>query len=73
MDKKEKEDIVIINPPFVGVADLNKQIKMVANDTYIKKGYVVCSIEGMKIYNDIKSPVSGTIIEIHICNQYRRN
>ncbi len=64
MDNQEKEDIVTIVSPFVGELEFSNQIKLGGNDIYINRGEVVCSIEAMKIYNDIKSTVSGTIIEI---------
>jgi acetyl-CoA carboxylase biotin carboxyl carrier protein len=40
------------DPPFVKVGDL------------VEKGAVVCIIEAMKVMNEIKSQVSGTIAEI---------
>lgn len=64
MDNQENEDIVTIVSPFVGTVEFSNQIKLGGNDIHINKGDVICSIEAMKIYNDIKSPVSGTIIEI---------
>lgn len=34
----------------------------------VKEGDVVCIIEAMKILNEIKAPVSGTITKIHVKN-----
>lgn len=58
------DDIVTILSPFVGTIDLSNQIKLGNEDIYVNKNDVICSIEAMKIYNDIKSPVSGTIMDI---------
>ncbi|OYP54022.1 hypothetical protein CG709_01780, partial [Lachnotalea glycerini] len=63
-DKNEKEDILTIASPFVGTVEFSNQIKLGNNEMQIMKGDVICSVEAMKIYNDIKSPVTGTIIEI---------
>ena len=40
------------NPPFVQVGDT------------IKEGDVLCVIEAMKLFNEIESEVSGTIVKI---------
>jgi len=49
---------------FVGTIEFSNQIKLGGDDIHINKGDVICSVEAMKLYNDIKSPVSGTIVEI---------
>lgn len=64
MDKQENEDIITIVSPFVGTVEFSNQIKLGGNDIHINKGDVICSVEAMKIYNDIKAPASGTIVEI---------
>lgn len=66
MNTMEKEDIITIVSPFVGTVCFSNQIKLGGNDLHIQKGDEVCSIEAMKIYNDIKSPVSGTILKIFV-------
>lgn len=43
-------------PPFVAVGDK------------IKKGKVVCIIEAMKLFNEIESEVSGTIVKVMVEN-----
>lgn len=60
------ENIVTVASPFVGTVELSNQIKLFDGVIPINKGDVICSIEAMKIYNDIKSPVTGTIIQILI-------
>ncbi len=64
MDKQENEDIVTIISPFVGTVEFSNQIKLGSNDAHVNKGDVICSVEAMKILNDIKATASGTIVEI---------
>jgi acetyl-CoA carboxylase biotin carboxyl carrier protein len=44
------------NPPFVSVGDK------------VSKGQTVCIIEAMKLFNEIESEVSGTIVKVMIEN-----
>jgi acetyl-CoA carboxylase biotin carboxyl carrier protein len=44
------------NPPFVSVGDK------------VSKGQVVCIIEAMKLFNEIESEVSGTIVKVMVEN-----
>ena len=44
------------SPPFVSVGDK------------VTKGQTVCIIEAMKLFNEIESEVSGTIVKIHVDN-----
>lgn len=64
MDVQENEGVVIIMSPFVGTVEFSNQIKLGSNDIHVDKGDVICSIEAMKIFNDIKSPATGSIVEI---------
>lgn len=64
IDEKVNEDIVTIVSPFVGTVEFSNQIKLGDNNIYVNKGDVICSVEAMKIYNDIKAPASGTIVEM---------
>jgi len=64
--KNEREDIVIITSPFVGTIELSNQIKLENSEIHVNKSEMICSIEAMKIYNDIKSPVTGTIVEVMV-------
>lgn len=68
MDKRENEEIVAIVSPFVGTVEFSNQIKLGSNDIHVNKGDVICSIEAMKIFNDIKAPASGTIVEILVAD-----
>lgn len=44
------------NPPFVSVGDK------------VTKGQPVCIIEAMKLFNEIESEVSGTIVKVMVEN-----
>jgi acetyl-CoA carboxylase biotin carboxyl carrier protein len=44
------------NPPFVSVGDK------------VSKGQTVCIIEAMKLFNEIESEVSGTIVKVMVEN-----
>ncbi|RDY32895.1 hypothetical protein CG710_002870 [Lachnotalea glycerini] len=65
-EDKQAKDIVTIVSPFVGTVEFIDQIKLDDNNKHINKGDVICSVEAMKLLNDIKSPVSGTIFEIFV-------
>lgn len=44
------------NPPFVSVGDK------------VTKGQIVCIIEAMKLFNEIESEVSGTVVKVMVEN-----
>lgn len=68
MDIQENQEIITIVSPFVGTVEFSNQIKLGENDIHVNKGDVICSVEAMKIYNDIKAPASGIIVDILIKN-----
>lgn len=57
---------VIVSSPYVGTVEFSKKLKLATGEVHVDKGESICSIEAMKIYNDITSPVTGTIVEILI-------
>lgn len=59
-----QENTIVVKSPFVGTVEFSNQIKLAQEEIKVKKGDVICSIEAMKIYNDLKAPVTGTIIQI---------
>lgn len=63
-DQKEAGDIVTMKSPFVGTIEFIDQLKLKDSEIHVNKGDVICSVEAMKIYNDIKAPCSGTIAEL---------
>lgn len=64
IDKMKNEDIVTIVSPFVGTVEFSNQIKLGGNNIQVDKEDVICYVEAMKIYNDIKAPASGTVVEL---------
>ncbi len=61
--EKDKE-IIQIRSPFVGIVTISE--KIIKGDHKVNAKDVLCFIEAMKIYNDIHSPVTGTIKEIYV-------
>lgn len=59
-----EEYTIVVKSPFVGTVEFSNQIKLADEEIKVKKGDVICSIEAMKIYNDLKAPVTGTIVQI---------
>lgn len=57
-------NIVQIKSPYVGIITFSE--KILKGDIRVKEKTELCSIEAMKIYNGIVSPVNGTIKEIFI-------
>ena len=70
-EKKQKEGLREIKSPMVGTfyrAPNPGAKPFVEVDDEIKPGDVVCIIEAMKLMNEIKSEVSGKIVEILVEN-----
>lgn len=63
-EDSENDEYVIITSPFVGTIEFSNVIKQCSDEIKIKKGDVICSVEAMKIYNDIKSTINGTVVQI---------
>ncbi len=63
-----EDNIITIKSPYVGYIELSKKIKINSGEIVIEKGDSLCSIEAMKLYNDIISPVNGRIVEILVEN-----
>lgn len=76
--KNEEEEVVSSNKyvefksPMVGTfyrkPSPDKEVFVKVGDT-IKKGDVVCIIEAMKLFNEIESEVSGTVVKILLDDQ----
>lgn len=65
-DNEDNNDIVVITSPFVGTVEFSNKIKLNSEEIKVNKGEVVCSVEAMKLYNDIVSPVTGIISKIMV-------
>ena len=69
--KEEVKDGIYITSPMVGTfysAASPEDSNFVKVGDFVEKGTIVCIIEAMKVLNEIKSQVSGTIIEILVEN-----
>lgn len=62
---KETEANTTVNSPMVGIIHLNDEVKV---GTQVEGGAPIAQIESMKLFNDIKSPITGKIIEILVSN-----
>lgn len=66
--KAEKEDhLITIKSPIIGTfyrkSSPDKPVFVEVGDT-VKEGDVLCVIEAMKLFNEIESELSGTIVKI---------
>lgn len=66
---EEKEGLVEVRSPIVGTfyrsSSPDKPPFVKVGDT-IEKGSVVCIVEAMKLFNEIESEVSGTIVKVMV-------
>lgn len=67
-----EDKYVPIKSPMVGTfyrASSPDKPPYVEVGTHVKKGDVVCIIEAMKLFNEIESEVSGTIVKVMVDNE----
>ena len=60
------KEIIDIRSPYVGEITFSE--KILNGDLKVKENNILCSIEAMKIYNDIVSPLTGVIKKILVEN-----
>ena len=68
---QESPNLVVVRSPMVGTfysAPGPDQPAYVADGKKVKEGDVLCIVEAMKLMNEIKSEVSGTMVEIFVKN-----
>lgn len=67
VEKKEDDNYITIKSPIIGTfyrkPSPDKPVFVEVGDT-IGKGDVLCVIEAMKLFNDIESEVTGTIVKV---------
>ena len=63
------ENLISVMSPLSGVLyrkPAPDQPSFVEEGSQIKKGATLCLLETMKVFTKVKSPVDGTVAEIHI-------
>lgn len=67
VDKNEEENLVTVKSPIIGTfyrkPSPDKSVFVEVGDS-IKEGDVLCTIEAMKLFNEIESEVSGKIVKV---------
>ncbi len=69
---KEEEELVVIRSPMVGTfyeASSPDNPPFVTVGSQVTPDSVVCIVEAMKVFNEIKAEVAGTIEKILIANE----
>lgn len=70
--KSSEDNYVSIKSPMVGTfyrSSSPDKPPYVEVGSHVKKGDVVCIIEAMKLFNEIESEVSGTIVKVMVDNE----
>ncbi|ANK59066.1 acetyl-CoA carboxylase biotin carboxyl carrier protein [Loigolactobacillus backii] len=65
---EKKETGTTVKSPMVGIIHLLDEQKnpLVEVGTEVKAGDILAQIESMKLFNDIKSPVTGTVTAVKV-------
>jgi acetyl-CoA carboxylase biotin carboxyl carrier protein len=70
-DTMEQENVVVVRSPMVGTfyaAPGPDALPYVAKGKSVSEGDVLCIIEAMKLMNEIKSDLSGTVLDVLVQN-----
>jgi len=70
--KAQGDDTVTFNSPMVGTfyrASSPKDAPLVKVGDKLTPDTVICLIEAMKVFNEIKAEMSGTVVEVLVENQ----
>jgi len=70
-EEKKEENLVVIKAPMVGTfyaAPTPNAEPFIEEETQVETDTVVCIIEAMKVMNEIKSEVKGTIKKVLVKN-----
>ncbi|MBQ9064494.1 MAG: hypothetical protein IJ123_03510 [Blautia sp.] len=65
----KNDNVAEVRSPYIGTILLNADdstVPLVNVGDRIKKGQKLCQIEAMKMYNDVVSPVDGTLLSIEV-------
>lgn len=61
-------DATLVSAPLVGIAYCAKDptsAPFVSPGDKVEKGAVLCLIEAMKMFNEVKAPLSGVVLAVH--------
>lgn len=68
---KEDENVAVVRSPMVGTfyaAPAPDQDPYVIKGKSVKEGDVLCIVEAMKLMNEIKSEITGRVVDILVAN-----
>lgn len=67
-DISQSADLVVINSPHIGIIHLKEFLSNDLEDSKImvRQGDSLCTIEAMKLYNNVVSTVNGRVTEIMV-------
>jgi len=72
VDNVPTNDFTSVESPLVGTyyhSPSPDSAPFIQVNQQVKEGDVLCIVEAMKVMNEIRSPISGTIKKIHIPNE----
>ena len=58
---EKTENGVLINSEFIGMLEFTDEIAEASGEYFVEAGTILCTIEAMKLLNEIKTPVSGYV------------
>ncbi|MDR1550934.1 MAG: biotin/lipoyl-binding protein [Hungatella sp.] len=61
----KSDNLVVVNSPHVGIIHLKKSLAEGPEDM-VRQGDSLCTIEAMKLYNNVVCPVDGRVVEIMV-------
>lgn len=62
------DDLIVVNSPYVGIVHLKEFLNdgLEDNNIMVRQGDPLCTIEAMKLYNNVVCPVDGRMTEIMV-------
>lgn len=52
---------IIIKSQYVGIIDFSAELEDETGGCYVEKDTILCTIEAMKLFNEVKAPASGFV------------
>lgn len=60
-EKDDTSNMVVVRSAYIGIVEFSENILKSIGDLYVEKGEVICNIEAMKLFNEVKAPVAGFV------------